>query len=58
MARRLREMESRGLVIRFVLNTSPVAVDYCITPFGKTAIRFLDQLRTWSTALPDGARRA
>ena len=49
---RLRELESRGLVRRQVLDTSPVSVQYQITDFGRTALGFLDELRRWSEALP------
>lgn len=54
---RLRQLEARGLVARKVLNTSPVAVEYGITPLGETAIGFLDELRAWSETLPDQAKR-
>ena len=54
---RLRQLEARGLVTRKVLNTSPVAVEYGITPLGETAIGFLDELRAWSETLPDRAKR-
>ena len=49
---RLRQLEQQGLVLRRVLDTSPVAVDYAITPFGRTALEFLDGLRRWSESLP------
>lgn len=50
---RLRQLEGQGLVKREVLETSPVSVQYSITPFGKTALGFLDQLRVWSEGLTD-----
>ncbi len=49
---RLRQLEDQGLVKRRVLDTSPVAVEYRITPFGRTALDFLDELRRWSEKLP------
>lgn len=49
---RLRQLEDQGLVERRVLNTSPVAVEYQITAFGRTALDFLDELRRWSETLP------
>lgn len=52
IAERLRQLESQGLVERNVIETSPVSVEYSITPFGKTALGFLDELRKWSDALP------
>ena len=52
IAERLRQLEEQGLVERKVLDTSPVAVEYRITSFGMTALRFLDELRLWSENLP------
>lgn len=49
---RLRQLERQGLVSRDVLDTSPVSVQYAITPFGITALGFLDALREWSEGLP------
>jgi DNA-binding HxlR family transcriptional regulator len=46
----------RGLVKRKVLETSPVSVQYSITPLGATALRFLDELRQWSESLPPEVR--
>lgn len=52
IAERLRQLEEQGLITRRVLKTSPVAVEYSVTPLGATAIRFLDELREWSEGLP------
>jgi len=41
IAERLRQLEARGLVRRGVRNTSPVAVEYSLTPLGQTVIEFL-----------------
>ncbi len=49
---RLRQLEAQGLVIRRVLDTAPVSVQYEITDFGRTALGFLDALRKWSEELP------
>lgn len=49
---RLRQLEDQGLVDRRVLDTSPVAVEYAITPLGRTALDCLDELRRWSENLP------
>ena len=54
IAERLRQLEARGLVTRRVLDTSPVAVEYAITPLGTTALECLDALRRWTESLPDG----
>ena len=52
IAERLRYLEKHGLVERRVIDASPIAVEYVITPFGKTALDCLDQLRIWSESLP------
>ena len=49
---RLRQLEQQGLIKRKVMDTSPVSVQYAITPFGETALGFLDELRKWSEAVP------
>ena len=48
---RLRQLEADGLVMREVLDTSPVSVQYVVTPLGKTALGFLDELRQWTEQL-------
>ena len=50
---RLRQLERQGLVRRNVVDSSPVSVEYVITPFGETALGFLNELRNWSENLPD-----
>ncbi len=53
---RLRQLEQQGLVQRKVRETSPVSVEYSITPLGATALGFLDELRKWSESLPREVR--
>lgn len=45
---RLKELESRDMVIRKVINDRPVAVTYELTDFGRSALDILDNLRLWS----------
>ena len=52
---RLRHLEARGLVLREVIDSSPVSVEYSITPLGETALECLDALRRWSESLPADA---
>ena len=52
IAERLRQLEQKDLIRRQVLETSPVSVQYSITPLGATALGFLDELRKWSEKLP------
>ncbi|MEM6462961.1 MAG: helix-turn-helix domain-containing protein [Pseudomonadota bacterium] len=48
IADRLRHLETHGLIRREILSTTPVAVQYRITDHGRTALRVLETLRTWS----------
>ena len=50
IAQRLREMEKNGLIERQVLSTRPIAVSYRVTPFGRSALQILEQLKGWSEA--------
>ncbi|MEL7114405.1 MAG: helix-turn-helix domain-containing protein [Pseudomonadota bacterium] len=52
ITQRLRQMEMQGLVTRQVVESRPVTVTYTLTPFGRTALGFLDELRVWSEGLP------
>jgi DNA-binding HxlR family transcriptional regulator len=45
---RLKEMEANGLVTREVISTRPIAVAYEITPFGRSALGILEQLKDWT----------
>ncbi|WP_165661490.1 helix-turn-helix domain-containing protein [Oceanimonas sp. MB9] len=45
---RLKELESRGMVVRQVLSERPLAVTYTLTEFGQSALDLLEQLRVWS----------
>lgn len=61
LARRLRELETAGLVERRVLATSPVRVEYHLTEMGQELRPALDELVTWShkwIPLPDESVRS
>lgn len=45
---RLKELESRKMIVRKVLSERPIAVSYELTDFGGSALNILDQLRQWS----------
>ncbi|MFD2166144.1 winged helix-turn-helix transcriptional regulator [Thalassotalea euphylliae] len=45
---RLKELESRDMVIRKVVEERPIAVTYQLTDFGRSALDILDSLRIWS----------
>nr|WP_095504517.1 helix-turn-helix domain-containing protein [Paraferrimonas sedimenticola] len=45
---RLKEMEEQGLIEREVLSDRPIAVAYSITPFGRSSLNILEQLKDWA----------
>ena len=45
---RLKELESRGMVIRKLVSDRPVVVTYELSDFGRSALQILEQLRVWS----------
>lgn len=56
----LRRLERSGMVSRTVLDTSPVAVEYGITPLGRTLAGPFSALYRWAVAYQDhveGARQ-
>ncbi|MFE3441445.1 winged helix-turn-helix transcriptional regulator [Nocardia sp. NPDC059180] len=53
----LRRLERNGMVERIVTSTRPVAVEYRVSPLGKTLQDLIDALLHWSTLrLPDVER--
>ncbi|MDV7135271.1 winged helix-turn-helix transcriptional regulator [Williamsia muralis] len=50
----LRKLERNGIVERVLLSSRPVAVEYRITPLGKTLRPPIDVIIQWATAhMPD-----
>ena len=50
----LRRLERNGMVERIVASTRPVAVEYRITPLGKTLQELIDAILRWTTDnMPD-----
>lgn len=50
----LRKLERNGIVERVLLSSRPVAVEYRITPLGKTLRPPIDVILHWATAhMPD-----
>lgn len=45
---RLKELETKGMVLRKVIDERPIAVTYQLTDFGRSALSILDDLRVWS----------
>lgn len=50
LADRLSEMQGLGLVRREVLTERPLAVQYSMTEFGRSALGVLEQLKDWAEA--------
>ena len=44
LSARLRELESRGLVMRKVLHTSPPSAEYALTPLGRELLPAIEAL--------------
>lgn len=54
----LRRLERNGVVERVVLRTRPVAIQYSITPLGKTFREPVDALLAWTTTHLPAVERA
>ena len=53
----LRRLERNGMVERVITSTRPVAVEYRITPLGRSLQELIDALLYWTTVtLPDVER--
>src|ERR1700741_3653645 len=48
LSQTLKQMERDGMVTRTVLPTTPISVEYAITPLGQTLATVLDRLQGWS----------
>ena len=51
LAQTLRHLERDGLVSRRVFATTPVTVEYALTPLGKTLVAALTPLIAWSEGM-------
>ncbi|WP_433296243.1 winged helix-turn-helix transcriptional regulator [Pseudonocardia sp. CA-142604] len=54
----LRRLERNGMVERVVTSTRPVAVEYRITPLGRTLQDLIDALLHWTTVTLPHVERA
>ena len=48
LTERLRELEAEGLVQRNVYPESPVRIEYCLTPKGKSMKKVVDAIQEWA----------
>ena len=44
----LRRLERNGIIARTIISTRPIAVEYCITPLGKTIRPPIDAILAWA----------
>ncbi len=54
----LRRLERNGLVVRIVIPASPVAVEYRITPLGRSLKSPFEALYDWALANMDDVQRS
>jgi DNA-binding HxlR family transcriptional regulator len=54
----LRELEADGLIRREIFATVPPTVEYSLTPFGKTTIPMMDEIKKWGLAHRDRTAHA
>jgi DNA-binding HxlR family transcriptional regulator len=47
LSKELRDLEMNQLIKRTVYDTVPVAVEYSMTPYGKSLQKLIDELRDW-----------
>lgn len=47
LSKELKELEANDLVKRTVYDTIPVAVEYSITPYGRSLEKVIEELRKW-----------
>ncbi|GAA1941175.1 winged helix-turn-helix transcriptional regulator [Kitasatospora viridis] len=52
----LRRLERNGMIVRRVLPTSPVGVEYSLTPLGESLLEPYNLLHAWSLANTDAIR--
>jgi DNA-binding HxlR family transcriptional regulator len=49
LSKELKELEINELASRHVYDTSPVSVEYELTPYGKTLKPLIEELHKWGT---------
>ncbi len=49
LSKELKELEQNGILIRTVRDTSPITVEYELTPYGATLKDAMIALHTWGT---------
>lgn len=47
LSQELKELEANKLIIRTLYDSMPVAVEYSLTPLGKSLTKLLDELLEW-----------
>jgi DNA-binding HxlR family transcriptional regulator len=47
LTKELQDLEQNDLIVRRVMNTKPVTVEYDLTPHGATLLPIIQSIRTW-----------
>jgi DNA-binding HxlR family transcriptional regulator len=50
LSKELQELEVNELIKRTVYDTKPIAVEYAITPYGKTLKKVINEIALWGVA--------
>ena len=48
LSERLKELEQEGLVVRTVIPSTPVRIEYAMTPMGEALLPVVRSLATWA----------
>ncbi len=49
LSKELKDLEVNGLVVRTVIPTTPVSVEYSLTEYGKSLDQVIEVMRSWGT---------
>lgn len=47
LAKELKDLEAQGMITRTITSTRPLAIEYAITDYGKTALPIAETLLQW-----------
>ncbi len=50
LSKELKDLETQGMITRTITSTRPLAIEYAITDYGKTALPVAETLMQWGLA--------